>query len=262
MSTQAHPAAAPQKLSSGFMGAILLHIAVALAIVAATFLPAFHKPNWGEQSSSVGSIQASIVNAIPLPPKAPSVEHSVLTSENVSPAPEEKTKEATAPPPKPTDLLIKKPEAKPTPVKPAPREAEATKHPQPTPVTPKATNGDTATQLPQSITQTANGTATVTVQNRVFGDRYAYYLRGLSNTINRNYSQQYPDPRASQDRYVTILFDVERDGSVANLRITHPSGSPTLDNAGRHAILEVDSFGRLPEGDHISIEYKFDYHHP
>lgn len=261
MSTQAHPAQSPQKLSGGFAGAVILHIAVAVAILVFGLLPAFHKPNWGEQATSVGSIQASIVNAIPLPPKAPPVEHSVLASDNVSPAPVEKPKETTAPPPRPTDILIHKPEVK-TPPKTAPREQEAVKHPQPVSPTPKAATGDNATQLPQAINQATNGTATVTVQNRTFGDRYAYYLRGLGATITRNYNQQYPDPRASQDKSVLVVFDVQRDGSVANLRIEKASGSPTLDNAAKRAVLEVDSFGRLPEGDHITIEYKFDYHHP
>lgn len=261
MSTQTHPAPAPQKLSGGFVGAVVLHVVFAAAILLFGLLPGFHKPNWGEHASSVGSIQASIVSAIPLPPRAQPMEHSVLTSENVSPAAEEKPKEATAPPPKPTDVLIKKPETKPPPVKPAPREAEAVKHPQPAQPTPKATSGDNATQLPQATAQATNGTATITVQNRTFGDRYAYYLRGVSNTCARNYNQNQfsVDPRASEGKSVSITFDIQRDGSVANLRVARSSGSPTLDNAAKRAVLEVDSFGQLPEGDRLPIEFKFDY---
>lgn len=263
MSTQAHPAPSPQKLGSGVVVAIALHAVVAIVLISLTFIGPMHKPNWGESAASVGSIQASMVNAIPLPPKAPPVEKSVLASENVSKTPEPHPKEKTAPPPRDTDLLIKNKVETKTQPKAAPREVlDPPKHPQPTPPTPKAATGDSATQLPQAINQTVNGTATATVQNRTFGNRYAYYLRIVGTTVTRNYNTQRPDPRTSQDKSVTILFDIQRDGSPANLRVETSSGSPTLDMAGKRAILEVDNFGPLPEGDHITIEYKFDYHHP
>jgi protein TonB len=261
MSTYAHPEPSSQKIGGGFVGAVLLHIAVAAAILGAALLHPFRSKPWGEDAAATGSVQASIVDAIPLPPKAPTVDHSVLTSENVTKAPAPPVKEMTAPPPTKTDVLIKK-DTKVVP-KIAPKETTTpTKHPQPTPDSPKATSGDPATQLPQSITQATNGTATVTVQNRTFGNRYAYYLRLVGSMVTKNYNEQHPDPRASQDKSVTLLFDIQRDGTVANLRFETKSGSPSLDTAGQRAIQEVDSFPQLPEGDHISIEYKFDYHHP
>jgi protein TonB len=262
MSTQAHPAPGRQPLGSGLIGAIVLHVAVAALLIGASFLRPFHKKPWGEDTASIGAIQASMVSAIPLPPKAPPVEKSVLASEDVTKAPEPPPVEKTAPPPKATDILVK---SKPDKVVPkvAPKETpEPPKHPQPVAPSPKATSGDAATQLPQSISQTANGTATVTVQNRSFGNRYAYYLRIVGSTVTRNYNEQHPDPRASQDKSVTLVFDIQRDGSPTNLRVETASGSSTLDMAARRAVLSVDSFGQLPEGDHITIEYKFDYHHP
>jgi periplasmic protein TonB len=262
MSTQAHPAPARQPLGGGIAVAVLLHLAVAGAIVAAAFLHPSHSA-WGDKASSVGAIQASMVSSIPLPRVAPPVDKAVLTSENVTKAPEPPPKEKTAPPPKPTDLLIKEKTPTKTPPKTAPTETPAPpKHPQPTPESPKATSGDASTQLPQSVSQAKNGTATVTVQNRAFGTRYAYYLRIVGNTVTQNYYTQEPDPRASQDKSVTVVFDIVRDGSVNNLRIETRSGSQSLDNAALRAIQRIDTFGPLPGGDHITIEYKFDYHQP
>jgi protein TonB len=262
MSSYAHPAPLQQKLGGGFAGAVLLHIAVAGILIGLAFLHPLHSKSWGEDASSAGAIQATMVNAIPLPPKAPPVDHAVLASEDVTKAPAPPVKEKTAPPPKPTDILIKnKIDTKPSKV--APKENLApTRHPQPTPESPKATTGDAATQLPQATTQAVNGTATVTVQSRTFGNRYAYYLRIIGGMVTKNYNEQHPDPRTSQDKSVTMLFDIQRDGTIQNLRLEIPSGSPSLDAAAKRAILQIDGFGPLPEGDHITIEYKFDYHHP
>src|SRR6185312_2559149 len=262
MSSYAHPAPLQQKFSSGFAGAVVLHVAVAGILIGMAFLHPFQPKHWGEDAASAGAIQAVMVNALPLPTKAPPIDHSVLASENVTKAPAPPVQEKTAPPPTPNDLLIKnKVDTKPPKV--APKEnLTPTKHPLPTPDSPKATTGDAATQLPQAVTQSVNGTATVTVQNRSFGNRYAYYLRIVGSMVTKNYNEQHPDPRASQDKSVSMLFDIQRDGTIQNLRVETASGSPTLDAAAKRALLEIDSFGPLPEGDHITIEYKFDYHHP
>ena len=58
-----------------------------------------------------------------------------------------------------------------------------------------------------------------------------------------------------------ILRVLQRDGSIANVHIENRSGSPTLDTAAMRALQRIDSFGPLPEGDHITIEDKFDYKH-
>ena len=44
-----------------------------------------------------------------------------------------------------------------------------------------------------------------------------------------------------------MLFDIQRDGTVANLRTDKPSGFSALDIAANRAIQSVDSFGPLPE---------------
>jgi len=246
-----------ERLGRGFFGALLLHAAVAAGIVAAALWAHSSSERWGENQAEAGAIQASMVSAIPLPSKVPPVKDSVLASEDTSTAPQPRPKDAVQPPPRPTDVLVKgktQPKVGPVPT-PIPE-----KHPQPTPVSPKATTGDAATQLPQSISQVANGTATLTVQNRAFGDRYAYYLRIVGQKISQNWLTGEADPRASQGKSVTLIFDIERDGTPANIRVMTPSGSATLDASALHALQRIDGFGPLPAGNQITIEDSFDYH--
>jgi protein TonB len=247
-------------LGRGLTWAIGLHIAAVAVIAGFAIMAHIHGPKWGENQQQAGSIQASMVSAIPLPPKAAPIDKNVLASDNVTPVPAPQPKETTQPPPRPDDVLIKGK----TPDKaiPKPTVVTAPKHPQPTPVTPKAASGDAATQLPQSITQLKNGTATVTVEDKTFGQRYTYYLRLVSQLVNQNYNPNEADPHSSQGHSVVLRFYIQADGSVSDLHVETRSGSPTLDQAAMRAIQRVDSFGPLPAGagSQLPIEFKFDYH--
>jgi len=248
------------RYGSGLAGAIALHALVAAILIGAAYFTHTHTEHWGENASSVGAIQASMVSAIPLPTKVPPVKDSVLVPDTVSQAPAPPPKEAALPPPKPTDVLIKAktPDKPITKVAPVPTVAPP-KHPQPTPDTPKANSGESATQLPQSISQVKNGTATATVQDRTFGNRYAWYVQQVSRKVAQNWYTQEADPRSSQGKGVTIVFDIQSDGTPSNIRLETRSGSPTLDTSAMHALERVDGFGPLPSGNHITVEYTFDY---
>ncbi len=262
------------RLGGGMAGALGLHVLVAAVIIGAAYLHLGKHDRWGESAAAVGSIQASMVSALPLPPHSKPVEKQVLASEDVNDAPLPAPKAATQPPPKPTDILIKAktPEKPPPPapvhstappkpeLKAQPTEAPPLKHPQPAPDTPKARTGETtATQLPQAVTQSQNGTATASVENRAFGAHYAYYLRIVSQRVSQNWLKGEVDPSTSVGKSVTLAFDIDRDGTPGNIHVKTRSGSPTLDASATRAVQRVEGFGPLPAGDSISIEFTFDY---
>ncbi len=263
------------RFGDGLAGALGLHIVLAAALIAAAYLGHTTPERWGERQASVGAIQASMVSAIPLPSHAKPVEKQVLASEDENQAPAPPPKEAAEPPPRPTDILIKAktPPKKPAPVHteappkpiphPVPSEPRPAKRPLPTPLTPKAQTGETtATQLPQAVSQVKNGTATATVQDRAFGARYAYYLRLVSQKVSQNWVAGEADPRSSQGKRVTLLFDIDRDGTPGDVHVETRSTSPSLDQSALHAVQRIDSFGPLPAGNKITIEFSFDYKAP
>ncbi len=265
------------RLGGGMAGAVGLHVLLAAVLVGAAYLRTGKQDRWGENTASVGAIQASMVSALPLPSHAKPVDKQVLASEDVNEAPLPAPKATTQPPPKPTDILIKaKTPEKPAPPAPVhstaptrpepraqPTEAPPVKHPQPASDTPKARTGETtATQLPEAVSQAKNGTATATVEDRTFGVHYAYYLRAVSLRVSQNWFSGEVDPRSSQGKRVTLLFDIDRDGVPGNVRVESRSGSATLDESAVRAVQRVDGFGPLPAGDHITIEFAFDYKQP
>lgn len=262
------------RLRGGMAGAVGLHLLLAAVVIGAAYIHLGKHDRWGESAAAVGAIQASMVSALPLPSHSKPVEKQVLASEDVNEAPLVAPKAATQPPPKPTDILVKaKTPEKPAPPAPVhstappkpepkaqPTEAPPLKHPQPAPDTPKARTGETtATQLPEAVTQSQNGTATATVENRSFGAHYAYYLRIVSQRVSQNWFKGEVDPSSSQGKSVTLAFDIDKDGNPQNIHIKTRSGSSTLDSSAMRAVQRVEGFGPLPAGDSIPIEFTFDY---
>jgi periplasmic protein TonB len=243
-----------------FAGALLLHGLVAGIIVGWAFLFHAHGMNWGEHASNAGAIQATMVASLPLPPTQRTLDTGVLTSEAPSPAPVI-TKEKTIPPPDPKELAI--PEKTTKPVKTAEKAApEPPKHIQPLPPQPnKAVTGETAgIRVAQSTLQIKNGTASVSVEDRTFGARFAYYVNIVNSKVAQNWYTSEADAAASLGKSTTVVFDINHDGVPSNVRIETPSGSPSLDLSAVHAVQRVDGFGPLPQGDHITVEYTFHLH--
>lgn len=264
-----------ERVSLGFLWALALHGVVAAGLFGAAFLSHHNGKHWGEQVPVAGSVQASMVSALPLPPKQRYQEKAVLASDNPSiaptpPPPEtakakpEPTKPRAEPPPKPHEVLIP---TKAQPPKPVPKTAlnslESPPTPKrvvvpPTPPTPKATTGETAgIQIPQSITQMRSGTATVTVEERAFGDRYAYYIRLIAQKINESKSQGEMDPPDARGKRTAIRFTIDRDGAPTEAEVVTRSGSPALDTSTLRAIERIDSFGPLPQGSRLTVTFGF-----
>jgi protein TonB len=248
------------KLGVNFAGSLALHAFVALVIVGWAFV--FHSKgkNWGENAMTAGAIQATMVSSLPLPPTQRTLDTGVLTSEAPSPAPVT-TKEKTEPPPTPNEVAIPDKITKPTKTAEKPTPAPP-KHIQPVPPQPtKATTGETAgVRIPQATMELKNGTASVTVEDRAFGDRFAWYGKIITSKVAQNWFTQEADPRTSNGKSVTLLFDVNRDGTPSNVRVETRSGSPSLDLSAMRAVQRVEGFGPLPQGDHITVEYTFNLH--
>ena len=253
-----HPAG--DNLRGNFIGSLVLHAAIAGVVIGLAFFRNTGH-SWGENAATAGAIQATMVASLPLPPKQRELDNGVLTSEAPSPAPVT-AKEKTEPPPKPDEVAVQE---KTKPVKQAPQPTPAPpKHPQPVPEQPtKATTGETAgIRIPQSTIELRNGTASAMVQDRTFGARFAYYVNIVNRTVAQNWYTQEADPRASAGKSVTVIFDINRDGSPSNPRLGSRSGSPSLDTSAMRAVQRVEGFGPLPAGDHITVEYTFHYTQP
>src|SRR3984893_3347582 len=245
------------KLGATLAGCLVLQGRAAAAIVRWAFFSHHRGINWGEQASNAGAIQATMVSSIPLPPTQRTLDTGVLTSEAPSPAPVV-TKAKTEPPPSPHEIAI--PEKITKPIKTAEKPTPAPpKHIQPvTPPPTKAVTGETAgIRIAQSTLELKNGTSSVSIQDRSFGDRFAYYVNIVNSKVSKNWYKAEADPLASMDKSATIVFDIDHDGVPSNARVETRSGSPSLDLSALRAVQRVDGFGFFHDGDRIKVESPF-----
>ena len=273
--TTRHSIQAGGQLGGGFAGSFVLHAMVGLALVVWAYFSHSGR-NWGQESATAGSIQATMVSAIPLPPKVPTDENNVLATERPSIAPA---------PPAPPAVQVPKPDAIPIPtrqtkVPPTPKPAEKTTPAPPKqvakatpsvapsmhPVVPtqpvnKATTGEASgLRVAMSSVQNRAGTSSVNVSDQAFGSRFAYYVQQITQKVASQWYTSLLDTNAPGHR-VYINFDIQRDGTPANIRIAQPSGDTTLDQTALSAVRHIDTFPPLPDayaGSHINVTYYFD----
>jgi protein TonB len=249
------------RLGGDIAGSFVLHAAVVgLAILAGWWYHLHTGANWGDNASTAGAIPATMVDALPLPPKPPTEQQSILATDTPSPAP-------VAPAPKTVEAP--KPEAIPIPVKQTtpPKVAEKTTpapplHPQPIKVDPtKAQTGEASSiSVPMTSTQTRAGTISVAVPEAGFGSRFAYYVQQITQKVASQWYTSMLDSQATGHR-VYITFQVERDGSLSHIQIAQRSGDNTLDQTALSAVQHIDTFPPLPDaysGSHINVTYYFD----
>ena len=101
--------------------------------------------------------------------------------------------------------------------------------------------------------QSKTGTSAVAIEERSFGDRFAYYVKLINQAIVRA-KQQEPDGPETRGKRTVLKFTIDRDGAPTDVEVTTRSGSGALDLSTQRAIQRIDTFGPLPAGyAHITV---------
>jgi len=247
------------RLGGGFAGSLLLHVSLTALVLGWAWL--IHSgQGWGEAGATAGAIPATMVADIPLPPRRSANPDNVLATDTPSPAPIT-SKEHTVEAPPPDAVAVANKSTKP--IKTADQATPAPPlHPQPSQMKPNQvqTGEATTSNLTMSATQTKAGTVSVGTQDAAFGTRFAYYVQQIQQKVAQQWYTNMLDPQAAGHR-VWITFEVERDGSLADIKIYRRSGDATLDMTALNAVRHIDTFGPLPDaytGTNISVTYYFD----
>jgi protein TonB len=240
-------------------GSLLLHIALAGAVVAYYIAGGFFKSNlWGGPNVG-GAIQVNLVSsAIPLPSDVPP-NQNVLATEKPSPAPAPPEPKAVAPPKIDDAIPIASKKEQPKPQPTPPRQQQKIQQPV---QQNKATYGEmAANNLPRAVQgQTNPGPTSITQGD--FGSRFAWYVDGINRKMSQVWNKFEVDPRTPKGARVYIIFPVARNGQPGNPQLDRSSGSPTLDRSCLRAAQRVDTFGALPggyNGSSLNVSYYCEY---
>ena len=96
-----------------------------------------------------------------------------------------------------------------------------------------------------------------------FGDRYGWYVGAVRNRVSSNWMLAMISPSLMTAPRVYVNFDILRDGSITDVKVTQSSGIPEVDRSALRAVLASNPLGPLPPdyaGSKISVEFYFDFH--
>jgi TonB family protein len=98
-----------------------------------------------------------------------------------------------------------------------------------------------------------------------FGARYPSYVDGVRRRVSSNWLQSTVDPSIRFAPRVVVAFQILRDGTAANIQITHSSGNSSVDTSAIRAVRDSSPLERLPSdyaGGFVSVEFWFEFRRP
>jgi protein TonB len=97
--------------------------------------------------------------------------------------------------------------------------------------------------------------------NSPFGERYGAYAALIRDAVTRNWKTSDVNPRLMTAPAVVVTFTIQRDGTVANVRLSQKSGIEPLDISAQRAVWDSQPFQPLPAGfprSQADVELRFE----
>ena len=88
-------------------------------------------------------------------------------------------------------------------------------------------------------------------------------MAAVRNRISNNWLLSVISPNILSAPRVYLNFDILRDGTITNVRVTESSGIPEVDRSALRAVLASNPLGPLPAdyaGNKVTVEFYFDFH--
>ena len=256
---QTHPDILDERdpLKHSLVGSVGMHAAIA-GLIAAYYAAggASRVERWGDPKSlGGGAVAITPVARIPLPARDGRLNPLANDTESQAPSPPKPQPKKAQPPPDRDAVALKTKNAtRAAKDRQSPQRYTPLKEPKPNQVyssTGQALNSPMFSQAP-------GGGGVGSGSRSPFGYRFAWYEQLLRDTVARNWRSQELDARI-QTR-VAVTFDILRNGSIQNVRVTTSSGNFALDQSAQRAILMSNPLRPLPpefERDVATIEFWF-----
>jgi len=239
-----------------------LHIGLIAAVALSVWIQRSGNP-WGGIGGGDSSVKVDLVSSAGItmphpvvptpsqvvdPTKGLAQEEPKIEQPKADATPILKFKEKQPPPPPSKKSKVFEPKIKP-PDKPTPYG--------------KGSQTDDPTGYPQTPGASSSGVAVQGEGGGDFATRYGWYVESVKRAISQNWIQTSIDPsiRAARRAKATVTFRINRNGSVANIRLDNSSGNRSMDDSATRALLSIDKFPTLPSdysGSYVDVTFDFD----
>jgi protein TonB len=218
-----------------FAGSVGVHAAVIALLVFSGYLK-FTKSTWGSEKVSTGSVGISIVKTIPVPQKEAPENPLANDTDSVTPqapAPVKMKAQVQAPEPKAIaipDKVQKK-------ISPKQQSASAYRPPVET-----YRANQVYSQTPQAASSPLygmQGKSGIDMGNAsVLGDKCGAYADIMRDKIAGKWNRA--DVNATPSDKAGVTFTIAKNGSVSDVKLSHPSGSFLLNQSAQRAVLDAN----------------------
>jgi TonB family protein len=243
----------PESLGGPFVQSVLLHAAIAGALIVSTISFQHSHQVWGSANTSAGSAVAiNSVKTIPLPSRAGKINPVANDTESQvpqAPKPELK-KQVKAPDEDAIPLKSRLAKKQPRP--------EAPQRYRPEPLAPnQVVSRDAPAAVSPMFEKPGSGGVGVG-PNSAFGNQFGAYADLVVQRVTQKW--QTTGLAGMHLPMVVITFQISRDGSVKNPQIAQHSGNSTLDYSALRAVTDAGPFPQLPpnySGSQADVELRF-----
>ena len=229
-------------VGKAFAGSLVTH-GVVVGLLLASGLFNLTRKNFGSPASSSGSVGVSMVKTIPIPQREAPVNLLANDSKSVvpeAPAPVKLQKQVEAPPEK--AIPIPDRFEKPKKYSPQPQARDLYKPPEP------YKSNQILSHTPQAASSPLygmQGAAGIDIgPASVLGDRFGAYANLIRDRIAQHWNTSGVHTPPSQR--CAVSFTIQRNGMVANVQVTQPSGDYLLDTSAKRAVLDSNPLPTLP----------------
>jgi protein TonB len=231
-----------ESFTAPFLESILVHAAIAGALILSTISFQHSHETWGSTSTQNGNaVPVTAVKSIPLPSRRGPVNPVANDTEaQVPQAPKVQPKKQVKAPPEKAIPLLKKRHIDTRPLEEPSEQRFRAQPPQP--------NQVYSQQAPAAVSPMFQkpGSGGVGIgQNSVLGNQFGAY----ADLVIRRVTDKWQTNGLASLRtapMAVITFDIQRDGSVRNIKVAQSSGNAALDTSAQRAVQDAAPFEPLP----------------
>ncbi len=241
-----------ESLGGPFVQSVLLHAAIAAALIVSTISFQHSREVWGSSNTSAGTaVTVNAVKSIPLPSRTGIVNPVANDTESQVPqAPKPEPKKQVKVPDDAIPLKSRLARKQPRP------QALQRYRPEP-PVQNQVFSHEAPAAVSPMFQKPGSGGVGVG-PNSAFGNQFGAY----ADLVVQRVTQKWQTNGLAGMRLpmAVITFDILRDGSVKNAQISQRSGNSTLDYSALRAVMDAGPFPPLPpqySGSSTNVELRF-----
>jgi periplasmic protein TonB len=250
-------------LKKYFFRSVIFHVLLTAALLGGSYFERQGALWGGVGSKSGGGTKVNLVSSagIPMPR-----EEMVTESKAVDPT---RSLHKEEPKPKPPE-----PKTDATPIRKFEKEKRLPPSPKSRTLENKTPEADNAIpghggspNLPTGSSQTpgasSQGMSAIGQGGGDFAGRYPWYVDAVRNRVEQSWDQTTIDPaaRAAHRAHTVMIFRINANGSISNIRTVQSSGNSSMDYSAMRALQSIDAFRPLPNdymGKYVDVTFDFD----